>query len=207
MKTVLLILIGMMCTLFSVVNAQDVVKQPIFSKKNSGQSKKSCEKKITNLSKRAEYYQNKAAVETNKDLAAIYSKCAKAKNKMAAGFTKLQEGTLKSERITSKNSELKIGAPNEKGKNCISGRKKGMRMSTCIKNNQKVVDLYLEKAKQAEQNGKKGLVEQYKEVAAAMQTKNDGLKLISEGKKEFKTARKELKGLKTKTTVKEVAPK
>jgi len=80
-------------------------------------------------------------------------------------------------------------------KNCMMERKKGVHLSTRVKNMQGCADMCLKKAQQTED---KNLAQQYNKIAACMQAKSEGLNLVMEGKKEFKDARKELKVLKAK---------
>jgi hypothetical protein len=203
-KRIVLFGVALMCSLLFVANAENVVKPLSSSQQKCAGTSSSCEKKIKNLSKRAEYYHKKAGRETNKDLAAIYTKCAEAKQKMADGYTKAYKNSQKCKIICSSNPDIKSGLSDGKKMDCMLGRKKRMRMSTCTKKIKKCANMCLEKAKQAELDGKKELAQQYNEIAVALQAKSEGLKLVSEGKKEFKNARKELKGLKNKTAAKAV---
>ena len=194
MKRIVLV-VGVICSLLCVANAQDVVCQ-----KDDSQLK--CMKDIDNLSKRAKFYQKKAGLETNKDLATVYSKCADAKQKMADGYTKIYENSQKCEKICTSNPEIMSAVCGGKMKGCMQEKKKRTHMSTRAKNIQECADFCVEKAKKAEQEGKKELEQQYNEIAAALQEKSEGYKLIGEANKEFKDARKELKELTSKTDTK-----
>jgi hypothetical protein len=201
MKKIILTVVGLMLTSLFVVANEDVVKQAGASpQKTAGMS--NIEKDIKNLSKRAKYYQKKAAKETNKDLAAIYTKCAEAKQKMADGYTKEYENSQKCQTVCASNQEVSSVI-----KGCKLERKKGAHLSTLAKKIQECADTCLKNAKQAELDGKKELAQQYNEIAAAMKAKAEGLGLVAEGKKEFKDARKELKELKSKVVTKDVTPK
>lgn len=90
MKRVVSIVVGVMFSLLCVASGQDVEQQTNDAQQKCVKSDSAaCVKKTRNFSKRAAYYQDKAAGEKNKDLAAIYSKCAEAKKKIADGHAKM----------------------------------------------------------------------------------------------------------------------
>ena len=143
------------------------------------------QKKIDNLYKRAAYYRGKAAQEPNRDLATIYAKCAEAKQKMADGYTKINESSQTYEAMMEK---------------CGENGKSSVRMSA--KELEKGVESCWKKAKQANMEGKGGLGDEYNAAAATLSAQKDATELVKKGKKEFKAARKELR-----TTMKELEKK
>ena len=196
MKKVLLAALAL-CLLQFIGNAQ-TVQQPEKSSQKCVNFQTKCKKKIVSCTKRAKYYQKQAAKaeqKGNKDLAAVYTKCAAAKQKMADGMKKVYENSQTCQKICSQNPEIKSAL-----KGVMGQRKKKMRMTTHMKNMQKCVDMCLQNAK-----SNPDLAKQYNELAAAMQAKADGFKAAAEGKKEFKAARKELKALKAASKKKEAA--
>ena len=198
MKKVMLALVGLMCVSLCFAGDEDVVKP-----KGCGSGRKevirrsSCfDKKIKNHLRRAEYYRKKADLETNKDLAGIYTECAEAKQKVADGLTKIQASSEKCQKVYASNPEIKA-ALSDNMKDCgLEKRKKRTHLSTIIKNVQKCAEMCREKAKQTD--GKEKLTQQYDEIAAAMQEKSEGLERVVEGRKEFRNARKKLKEQKLK---------
>ena len=198
MGKIVLAVVGLMFASLCFAGNEDIVKQSNDPQLKSACISFSCEKKIKNLSKRAQHYQKKAAGETNQDLVAIYTKCANAKQKMADGYTKVYENSQKCQTVCASNPEISSVL-----KGCRTKGKSRTRLSTFAKSLQKCANMCLKNAEQAELDGEKELAQQYNETAAIIQVKCEGINLVIEGKKEFKCARKELKELKTKTVTKE----
>ena len=197
MKRILLCALGL-CFLQFAVNAQAGK-----TSQKSEKSQVSCQKKIASLVKRGKYYQKLAAQEVqkgNKELAAVYTKCANAKENIADGMTKVYDSSQACQKICSSSSEIMSAVCNNNMKSCMLGSgTKGMRTSTCIKNILKSAQSCLENAKQAQKAGKADITKQYNELAKALQAKADGMKSMVAGKKAFKAGRKDIKTLKPKS--------
>ncbi len=150
-------------------------------------------KQIENLDKRSDYYRKKALKEKNKDISGVYSKCADAKQKIADGYKQMLESVSKCRAVCESSPDLKAVICKNSSDDFLFNRKKGKRNSSYIKDMQACIELCSKRAAQFEAAGKNDLSQQYKEFATAMKEKCEGLQMVTEGKKEFSNARKELK--------------